>query len=241
MRITEAVEKADALYPNHYTRQQKLDWCYEVTQAIAQSINKIYDSFTMPGGQEEYFLPSGVLLEDVRYIYIDGKKYTKVDERSFWARIPKNAKEIKVVYKRSWAPYRDIKLEGSYVFGTDRITIPEHAFQVGDYLNVTVDGNMVDCNVLEIDGDEVVVADDTFTAGTKQATIELVLLDETIPPPPYDAMYIDYLIGKIGYYQNDMAEYNKQMTAYNDKLYDYARWYKQTNPLDQSLRFVNKW
>lgn len=241
MLITEVLQKTDSLYPNHYSREQKLDWCYEVTAAIAETVNKVYDVYTMLGGQEDYFLPPNILMEDIRHIYVDGRKYTKVDNRSFCEMIPKNAKEIRIVYKRRWLPYREIVLEDTYTFGTDRILVPEHDFIIGDNLNVTIDGQTINCNVLDLEGDDVITKDDTFTAGEKRAKIELVLLDETIPPPPYDSMYIDYVIGKIAYYQNDMDEYNKQMTAYNDKLYDYSLWYKQTNPIDQSLRFVNKW
>lgn len=241
MTIEKVLQSVDNLYPNHYSKQQKLDWCYEVTANVAETVNKVYDTYTMPGGEEDYYLPPGILLEDVRYIYVDGRKCAKVDDRSFRDMIPKNAKEVKVVFKRRWTPYREIHLNGTYTFGTDRITIPGHDFTIGDNLNVTIEGETTNCNVLDLDGDDVITKDDTFVAGEKQAEIELVLSDETLPPPPYDSMYIDYVIGKIAYYQNDMEEYNKQMTAYNDKLYDYSFWYKQTNPTDQSLRFTNKW
>lgn len=241
MTIEEVIKRADDLYPNHYERSRKLEWCYEVTATAAETVTKLYESCIMQGGQEEYILPPNISIEDVRYVYADGRKLVKTDERSFFDMIPKNTKEVRVVYKVRLVPYRDIATHGTYAFGSDRITVPRHELMIGDNLNVTVDGETINCNVLDLDGNDVITGDDTFTAGEKEADIVLAVTDETLAPPPYDSMYVDFVIGKIAYYQNDMEEYNKQMTAYNDKLYEYSRWYKQTNPIDKSLRFVGTW
>ena len=38
MKITEAIARVDALYPNSYTREEKLEWAYELTAMIAEKI-----------------------------------------------------------------------------------------------------------------------------------------------------------------------------------------------------------
>ena len=43
MKIMRAIEKADALCPNPYTLEEKLDWCDEVTAEIRRNILKEYD------------------------------------------------------------------------------------------------------------------------------------------------------------------------------------------------------
>lgn len=34
MKINDVIKKADALYPNNYTEQEKIDWCYELTKML---------------------------------------------------------------------------------------------------------------------------------------------------------------------------------------------------------------
>ena len=34
MKIIDAIKKADSLYPNNYTEEEKLDWCFELTKML---------------------------------------------------------------------------------------------------------------------------------------------------------------------------------------------------------------
>ena len=43
MEVMRAIESADALCPNHYTIEEKLMWCDEVTAEIRRSVIKVYD------------------------------------------------------------------------------------------------------------------------------------------------------------------------------------------------------
>lgn len=68
------------------------------------------------------------------------------------------------------------------------------------------------------------------------------ITDETVVKPPYDAMYIDYLIAKCCYYQRDYDAYNQHILLFNNTLSDYAKWYIERNmPERDTKNRVNNW
>ncbi len=77
--------------------------------------------------------------------------------------------------------------------------------------------------------------------GAMAVKIEEILTEDTPVPPAYENMYVCYIHGKMAFYQNDLQEYNKQMNAFNQTLDSFAKWYKQTNPLEVGVRFRRKW
>ena len=62
---------------------------------------------------------------------------------------------------------------------------------------------------------------------------------ETVVGAPYESMYIDYVCAQIAYQQNDAAEYNKFIGAFNDKMSAYKVYYKSNSPSDVKRRFKN--
>ena len=66
--------------------------------------------------------------------------------------------------------------------------------------------------------------------------------EETIAPPPYDRMYIDFVLAKICYYQRDYDAYNQHIISFNSKLEDFARWYIERNmPVRTTDNAVRNW
>ncbi|HIV03422.1 MAG TPA: hypothetical protein IAC74_07585, partial [Candidatus Aphodoplasma excrementigallinarum] len=136
MKITEAIARADALYPNSYTREEKLSWAYELTAMIAEKYRRLYDSIELQGGLDEIQLPTSILEEDIEGVYVDGVWYDKVDARSFEDSLGRDA-AIKIVYKLRAAPYEEPVYEGNYLVQDNGITIPNTYFRVGDRLRIT--------------------------------------------------------------------------------------------------------
>ena len=66
--------------------------------------------------------------------------------------------------------------------------------------------------------------------------------DETLVPPPYDVMYIDFLLAKCCYYQRDYDAYNQHIISFNSKLEDFAKWFIERNmPIRESENKINNW
>lgn len=240
MKITEAIARADALYPNSYTREEKLGWAYELTAMIAEKYRRVYDSIELHGGTEAIQIPPSVLEEDIEGVYVDGVWYDKVDARSFDELLDRDA-AIKIVYKVRAAPYEEPVYEGNYLVQDNGITVPDTYFRVGDRLRITKEDSSAEYDIMEVYGDNYLFKDVFPYQGNTQLTIQYIVTADTPVPAPYDSMYIDFLLGKIAYYQNDYEEQNKHMTQFNTKLKDYANWYKQTSPIKTGISFRNIW
>jgi hypothetical protein len=240
MKITEAIGRADALYPNSYTREEKLNWAYELTAMIYEQYKKTYDSVELYGGMEGIQLPPSVLEEDVEGLYVDGVWYDKVDARSFEDLLGRDA-AVKIVYKVRPEPYEEPIYEGSYLVHNNGITIPDTYFRVGDRLRITHGESEEIYTVMDTEGKTYFFKEDFTFQGETELTVQKLVTADTPVPPPYDSMYVDFLLGKIAYCQNDYEEQNKHMTQLNAKLGEYANWYKQTNPVKTGVAFRAMW
>lgn len=240
MKITEAIERADALYPNSYAREEKLRWAYELTAMIAEKYKKEYASFEFYGGTDGFHLPPSVLEEDIEGLYADGVWHDKTDERSFWQLI-ENEKNIKVVYKLRPKPYEETVHEGVFYVKGNSIVIPDTHFRTGDCLAIGQGEECTDYYIFDVQGDMYFFKDNFPFQGDTPLIVRYIVTADTPIPAPYDGIYINYLLGKIAYYQNDYEEQNKHMAQFNAKLSDYAKWYKQTNPIKTKISFRNVW
>lgn len=250
MKITDAIAQADAFYPNSYTRDEKLNWCYEVTSAVQEKIRRLYNTMEyadgttrMPDGtvaQGIVPLPPSVTVEDVEAVYVDGKLQKKVDDRSF-REICAGPGRVKVMYKMRPEPYHENVFEGTYTVSGNRITARDAWFDVADLVRITHAGDVQERYVMEVDGDDYVFGDPFEYQGNVVLKLEEVLTAQTPMLPPWDAMYVDYILGKVAYYQNDLDAYNKHMGEYNVRLGDYEKHYKQTSPIKAGLRFRGLW
>ncbi len=182
MKITEVLERVDSLYPNPYTAEEKVRWCYDVSCGIRDNILKLYNTReqVIKSEGEQILLPVGVKFWDVDSVFINGKKVKKVDARSFSGHGLKVGDVVRVVYK----------------------TLPD-PFSV-------VDGVVDEACMTEVDA-------------------------------PYDGLYVDYVCAQVAFYQDDLDDYNKFITMYNEKLHDFAVKYRQTAPIIDGRGYKNLW
>ena len=165
-----------------------------------------------------------------------------MDDRSF-RDILLETGTVRVVYRVNPEPYHIDNYEGTYLVEGASITVPDSWYGKGDRVRITCGTDVVERYVMEVHNDRYVFMqnEDFPWQGQQELKLEEILTVETPMLPPHDSMYIDYLLGKIAFYQNDLEEYNKHMSEYNAKLEDYAKWYKQTAPLVEGVRFRRKW
>ena len=249
MKLTEVIRRAKELYPHHYTDEEVLSWCWELTGEIYDKYKKLYTSveWVAPDKEsqtDEFVLPPGILWEDVEAVYADGRKLAKVDERSFCKEYA--GKQVKIIYRLRPEPYVTPVLtegsEGEFAVAGNTITIEAAVqFVPGERLDIwRGDGEAKRYTVFDKVGYVYTLDSEISTDGEGLYAVQKVLDAVTPVPPPHDMMYIDYVLAKVVYYQNDLEGYNKHMAMVNAHMSDYAYWYKQTNPIRQT-RFVHKW
>lgn len=63
MKITDVIKKADALYPNSYTEEEKLSWCYELSSMLCKEYlrvradeEKIKEETMVPSPYDEMYI-----------------------------------------------------------------------------------------------------------------------------------------------------------------------------------------
>ena len=81
MRIVEAIEQADELYPNNYSQEEKLRWCYELTVMLYEKFKKCYRALEFEGG-EGFVLPS-YIMGAVSYTHLDVYKRQMMNSIDF--------------------------------------------------------------------------------------------------------------------------------------------------------------
>lgn len=252
MQITDAIKRADDLLPNPYTDAEKYCWCDELGAMLKQEYNKTYSQITLTAEAGNVFLPSWLHEYNIEKVVISNREIKKQDMRSFGIRvfntigskyaiqIPQTyTGDVVITYLDEYMPIRDIKyIDTPCTFGAGFFITAKPDFEEGDVLKITVGEQEFDDVCIfgvEIvdDGYKIIVADNTFNiVGERITTIERYVTEETVCPPPYDAMYIHFLHGKINYYQHDYAAYNQDMSLVNAKIDAYARWNKQRSPYD---------
>lgn len=77
-------------------------------------------------------------------------------------------------------------------------------------------------------------------SGQKTACIaERIVTEQTLVPPPYDRMYIDWIIAKIGFYQNNYVVYNQNMNKFYNTLRQFDNWYISRAPMNKDNKIRN--
>lgn len=165
---------------------------------------------------------------------------------------------VTVEYLEPYRPIRLSKYRGAVEFDADEGTfyIPVCEFVPGDILTIQIDAGSDDGQDLDkvpllgvdYDADRskyvcTVPAEtfETLIQDTDDDTlITRIITERTVCDPPYDSMYIDYVLAKICYFQRDMSAYNQHMTAFNSRLDAYKRWLMGRMPSDDST-FKNWW
>lgn len=258
MYIEEVLKACDTLYPNSYTSEEKYFWCDELSYMLALKYNIAYEKKELFEKDGSFALPEGVTASLIKKLIYGGEEITDIEKHGIICRdrdgraeltMPENNgfKRIYAVFAVPHKKIRNAVFEGIAEFGDGFFKIGENIFCAGDTLEITADGQKYDnitvLGVREEDGEFVFsVKAGVLPEGKHDSVIRRRITEQTVCIPPYDSMYIDYVLGRICYYQNDFAACNNHMTAFNSKLDDYERWLKK-NPVTgyEKSRFKNWW
>ena len=155
------------------------------------------------------------------------------------------------MYKRQPDNIRNIEVKGTYKLSENIIFGSELPLFEGDNIECVLLENLddepnwdscLDSYVYQNDGEAVYLTDDIFTPQTSaHLAIRRVIDDETEADPPYDRLYIEYILAKMALYQHDYDAYSAHMTQYNNLYSEYKKDYKTRNPLNDLARFKNFW
>ena len=230
MTVDEAIKSADRLYPNRYTVEEKLRWCREVSAAIRNEIKKIYDFIvTDTDGLRDVIDRVG--FDRVESIITGEKTHPKTDVRSWYndgrRMLPVDFRgKIKVVYLTVPEDYRYVTYRGDAQIREGVLVLPEKCgLETGDVIDVSYGGKDATFTIVG-DEDGYYLGDDTIDY-EGEISFEKRMCEELECDSPYDMMYVDFIIGKICYYQGDYENYNQHMSQYNSKISMYKRWRKE--------------
>lgn len=263
MKILNAILAADNLSPNHFTLDEKLMWCNEVTQSIRREVKKEYETIeTVVTAADEIYPPEDIPFSDIEMVYIDGRPINKTDFRS----IPflnrgelingyginfSTPKRMRIVYLSMPKEIRNIEICGEFTTDSGCIHGSELPFIEGDCIQITAVSDLnnepawddaAETYVMSNDGEKIFLSDDVLTPETSaKLAIKRIIDDETEADAPYDRMYIEYILAKGALYQHDYDGYTAHMTQFNCLFDEFKRDYKTRNPLTDMAGFHNFW
>lgn len=259
MKILEVIDRVDSLYPNSYTIDEKLRWCDEVNAMISQEINEEYEALECDAREnEEIALPDGIEFENIDCVYVDGLKLDKSDLRSYGL-FPSvhgvmpcaSFGRLRLIYIVPPKQIRNIEAIGTFNVSDNFIEMSLPSFETGDAVDIAsefdskdepyyknsdryyicssdTDGIYLDRN-LDVSGDDIRLA------------VKRVITDSTLAPPPYDVMYIEYILARMAHYQHDYDTYKACQSQFNSWLSSYMNWHKTRNPINRPIRFKRLW
>lgn len=243
MNVGEVIKQADLLYPNNYSLMQKLNWCHNVSCTIRNEINKqvSYKKSsieTLKNDIEEI----GEL--NIKNIIIENHRYDVTDIMKWFSNDKKLAKlngDIKIEYYLSPKSYRCGKYMGMGLVGRNRINTDEETnFKIGDFITVEYNGNKYEGTINSIK-DGYLINNVTLKNYEGEMIITRRLDDELECQEPYNDMYVDYLLGKMCYYQSDYDSYNQHMSQYNNKMALYQKFIKYRKKQNSYNKLKGLW
>lgn len=260
MYIKQVLNTCDTLYQNPYTESEKYAWCDELSELLALKYNSELLKTELILQNGKYILPENVSISLLEKIILGDEEVKKsefarygINSYDNFGRGEFNLPEglsysrVYAVYLKPHDKIRAFKLSGNISFGENCFFTDEGVFKQGDVLKITV-GDEVFENVLVLETQKSegriknVISNPLIAEGEREAEIEREITDKTVCPPPYDNMYVDFVLGKICYYQNDFSGCNNHMLLFNSKLSDYEKWLK-SHPITgySEVRLKNWW
>lgn len=244
MKILKAIEKADALCPNKYSLEEKIEWCDELSADLKRNVIKEYEVIeTKSSSKGEITLPDGFDINNIECVYIGNTLIEKQDFRSFMVGakdLNVSLKKLKLVCLKQAERIRTTEIAGVFNTGSNFIEIVLAPFVVGDKIQITDDGANYESYVLEVQPEKMILEEDVLIPKTAtNLTIKRIITDETVVDSPYDNMYVEFLLAKMALYQHDYAGYNAHMVQYNSLYDSLRRDYKTRNPLTTITNFKN--
>lgn len=243
MNIGDVISTADRLYPNSFDIREKLAWCSDVSHTIRNEVNKRYD-FVTTDADSVIEVMNRLGADRVQSVMTADRIFRKVSARSWERGLPPDVKgEVRVVYLVDSKPFRfaeysgNVEMKDNFILCRDK-----HMFEPGDVLSVAIEGeeNNFEVTVCEV-SECISVTGDSLPDYGGEALIVKKLCDELECCEPYDYMYVDYLIGKMCFYQNDYESCNQHMTQYNNKIALYQRFVKAREAYPDDVHFKALW
>ncbi|MBQ2663115.1 MAG: hypothetical protein IJH36_03295 [Clostridia bacterium] len=268
MYINEVIREADALNPNEYTLNEKYAWIDELNATLMQEHLYKYASVELePMEDGTYLLPEGITFEMVDRIIAQGRSIEKYDFRSFGITplytprerffVPVHCQAkgaITVIYLAQYEPIRTFENDNTrYIWDSFKsalvIPIDEMVLQVGDTVEMSRLSQTEQCGITKIEvspsgweGYCLAYLDKRLSggaAGNEYWKCKRIVTDQTLVPAPYDRMYIDWILAKIAFYQNNYIVYNQQMNKFYNTLRQFDNWRISRAPADKDNKIRN--
>lgn len=263
MFINEVLKISDIECPNPYQPFEKYAWCDELSAELTTKYAPRFGRFILHQLSDgTYLLPEHVGLSMIDRILCSGREIFKQDLRTYgisYAQSPLGGRlvfskdrpgpsSVEAVVILPYEKIRYIYLKGQEItFGENCFFISENPFRAGDILKITV-GDVIydDIAVMDTeslaDGREAIqLSPCALPEGVHTVDILRHVTEKTCCPPPYDAMYVDFINGKIALYQRDYSSYDVHMALFNIKLNNYIYWLKKQENRDSGITIKNWW
>ena len=258
MYISDVIKLAKNYYPSEYDEREMYIWCDEVSAMLSVEDRVIYAETEITlAADGSAALPEGVYAENILLI-IRGGQMTNNREIKFTDNSiilpPGQPNTARIVYSKPFEPIRTVTYKGAAKVDGDKISLRSGGFVKGDMISILFDdlsdfesyGEVLSA---EFNHDDDYPYSYTLTQGalssaqsqSQNAVIDRIVTDKTVCAPPYDSMYIDYIIAKIKLYQHDTEGYNHHMTSFNSRLGAYKRWLVKHLPCEGDGKLKNWW
>lgn len=245
MNIGDVLETADRLYPNNFTIREKLGWCSDVSHTIRNEVNKRYD-FIRTDADGVLDAVSKVGIDRVQSVMTKERTFPKSNVRN-WSSggiVPDDVSgEVRVVYLINSKPFRYARYNGDITIKNNFIVFGgAHDFEDGDVILVGTAKREEPYEVTASQtGESIRLIGAAIPDYSGEAVVEKKLCDALECDAPYDYMYVDYLIGKMCFYQNDFESCNQHMAQYNNKMALYQRFIKSRDSYANDANFRGYW
>jgi len=201
----------------------------------------------------QYTLPTGVTVEDIRSVHVNGVKYKKKDARAYKERHSYWIEDDKLcIYPAcSEADLSYVSEAGEITFAADTITTTgnDFTFSIGDTILVsgaTTAANNKHATIISVAAKVLTFAASTWTAGADAAAVTIarpkirvvyenkhttklianIATDTLNLDDKWVDLYDHYLSAKIAGLQKEYGEENNYMALYNARLNDFIQWYE---------------
>ncbi|MDP4117970.1 MAG: hypothetical protein Q8873_02125 [Bacillota bacterium] len=241
MTVEKILEMIDTLAPNNCLNEQKLYWYNQCESIICNKAIRRYTYFETEIIQGIVKLPDGYSSEDIESVYIDGEVCDKLDFISgFATKTYTTPQKIGVVVKEHHNEIVQESFAGTLNFSGDTIIMENHPFVSGNSIDITSTFFTGRVTVLGTSGDSLYV-NRSFEQNECTGTAVTSLNIEVNARPPYDRLYIDYILAQMDYYNKDFEGYNNNSYMFNELLDELICVNEQSASGTKSKKVVGIW
>lgn len=252
MYINDVIRLAQNFCPSEYSTDEMYLWCDEVSAMLDAEKNQRYDEVAVSIEKDgSVLLPEDVNFENIAFVSGDdvvlkkenfsqygyNRMRIKGQPERIWKRDAKPS-VLRVVYEKPFEALRLVKYVGEADFAKDGFTVSKKLFKVGDVVTVKQKTSAETKEFVEIPilavtqneknrGEYVNKVSETdgakWETGTHNCEITRFVTDKTLCPPPYDSMYVSYILAKISLYQHDSVQYSNHMAMFSELFSAYKK------------------